>query len=281
MCQHTHPPLRSSLVEPGGAALQLNHSNSSYSSTWLGGAEPGLGRDGQPPDAHRPQGKGRIATAFHRPPTAFPLPVSTCRATTPDDPCMLIDLQAKKIDGGRVERILEQCGIALNKNTVPGDKSAMMPGAPAQCVCVLSAFHVVLELLALLLLPLHSLLMQQQAGLLVQAAGLQHFFSSRRCCLFSQFDHLSPAAAMHSCHAQLPCTACLSPCTACLSPCTAAMHSVLIADCVVQAAFGLAPRPSPPEASPRMCEHSLSLSLPFVAFPRSGSRGVSLRLVFH
>ena len=142
---------------------------------------------------------------------------------------MLIDLQAKKIDGGRVERILEQCGIALNKNTVPGDKSAMMPGAPAQCVCVLSSFHVVLELLALLLLPLHSLLMQQQAGLLVQAAGLQHFFSSRRCCLFSQFDHLSPAAAMHSCHAQLPCTACLSPCTACLSPCTAAMHSVLIA----------------------------------------------------
>ena len=27
-----------------------------------------------------------------------------------------------------MERVLEQCGIALNKNTVPGDKSAMMPG---------------------------------------------------------------------------------------------------------------------------------------------------------
>jgi glycine hydroxymethyltransferase len=27
-----------------------------------------------------------------------------------------------------VERVLELCGIALNKNTVPGDKSAMMPG---------------------------------------------------------------------------------------------------------------------------------------------------------
>jgi glycine hydroxymethyltransferase len=41
---------------------------------------------------------------------------------------MLIDMRPLGIDGGRVERVLEQCGIALNKNTVPGDKSAMTPG---------------------------------------------------------------------------------------------------------------------------------------------------------
>jgi len=45
-----------------------------------------------------------------------------------DNHLMLVNLNPKGIDGGRVESVLEQCGIALNKNTVPGDKSAMTPG---------------------------------------------------------------------------------------------------------------------------------------------------------
>ena len=32
------------------------------------------------------------------------------------------------MDGARVERVLELCGVASNKNTVPGDKSALKPG---------------------------------------------------------------------------------------------------------------------------------------------------------
>lgn len=32
------------------------------------------------------------------------------------------------IDGSRVERVMELCHIAANKNTVPGDVSAMVPG---------------------------------------------------------------------------------------------------------------------------------------------------------
>ena len=31
-------------------------------------------------------------------------------------------------DGARVETILERCSIAANKNTCPGDKSALRPG---------------------------------------------------------------------------------------------------------------------------------------------------------
>ena len=34
----------------------------------------------------------------------------------------------KGIDGSRVERVMELCHIAANKNTVPGDVSAMVPG---------------------------------------------------------------------------------------------------------------------------------------------------------
>lgn len=40
----------------------------------------------------------------------------------------LVDLRDKKIDGSRVERVLELVNIAANKNTVPGDKSALIPG---------------------------------------------------------------------------------------------------------------------------------------------------------
>ncbi|KAK3717944.1 Cytochrome B translational activator protein cbs2 [Vermiconidia calcicola] len=45
-----------------------------------------------------------------------------------DNHLILVDLKDKNIDGARVERVLELVGVAANKNTVPGDKSAMKPG---------------------------------------------------------------------------------------------------------------------------------------------------------
>ncbi|KAI0559022.1 serine hydroxymethyltransferase cytosolic (glycine hydroxymethyltransferase) [Gracilaria domingensis] len=41
---------------------------------------------------------------------------------------MLVNLRTRDMDGARAERVLELSGIALNKNTVPGDKSAFNPG---------------------------------------------------------------------------------------------------------------------------------------------------------
>lgn len=53
-----------------------------------------------------------------------------------DTHLILVDLRSKKIDGARVEAVLERVNIAANKNTVPGDKSALFPsglrvGTPA------------------------------------------------------------------------------------------------------------------------------------------------------
>ena len=54
-----------------------------------------------------------------------------------DTHLLLINLKASKgIDGARAERVLELAKIAINKNTVPGDVSAMVPsglrlGTPA------------------------------------------------------------------------------------------------------------------------------------------------------
>ncbi|KAG0085358.1 glycine hydroxymethyltransferase shm1 [Podila epicladia] len=45
-----------------------------------------------------------------------------------DTHLILVDLRSKGIDGARVERVLELVNIASNKNTVAGDKSAMVPG---------------------------------------------------------------------------------------------------------------------------------------------------------
>lgn len=45
-----------------------------------------------------------------------------------DNHLVLVDLKSKGVDGARVERVLELCGVASNKNTVPGDKSALKPG---------------------------------------------------------------------------------------------------------------------------------------------------------
>ena len=41
---------------------------------------------------------------------------------------MLTDLRPKGVDGSRVERVMELAHIAANKNTVPGDTSALVPG---------------------------------------------------------------------------------------------------------------------------------------------------------
>merc|ERR1719326_1183905 len=45
-----------------------------------------------------------------------------------DNHLMLVDLKPSGIDGARVEAVLEKANIAINKNTVPGDKSALIPG---------------------------------------------------------------------------------------------------------------------------------------------------------
>jgi glycine hydroxymethyltransferase len=53
-----------------------------------------------------------------------------------DNHLMLIDLRNKGISGGKAEKILEYVGISVNKNTIPGDISALNPsgiriGTPA------------------------------------------------------------------------------------------------------------------------------------------------------
>lgn len=46
-----------------------------------------------------------------------------------DNHLVLVDLKkSRNIDGARVERVLELANIAANKNTIPGDVSAMTPG---------------------------------------------------------------------------------------------------------------------------------------------------------
>jgi glycine hydroxymethyltransferase len=45
-----------------------------------------------------------------------------------DNHLILADLRPKMLNGAKAEKVLEMCNIALNKNTVPGDLSAMNPG---------------------------------------------------------------------------------------------------------------------------------------------------------
>ncbi|XP_073032155.1 serine hydroxymethyltransferase 3, chloroplastic-like [Primulina eburnea] len=45
-----------------------------------------------------------------------------------DNHLVLVDLHPLGIDGARVEKILDMASITLNKNSVPGDKSALVPG---------------------------------------------------------------------------------------------------------------------------------------------------------
>lgn len=39
-----------------------------------------------------------------------------------------MDLRPKGLDGARLETICNEVNITLNKNSVPGDKSALIPG---------------------------------------------------------------------------------------------------------------------------------------------------------
>uniref|UniRef100_A0A4W3K237 glycine hydroxymethyltransferase n=1 Tax=Callorhinchus milii TaxID=7868 RepID=A0A4W3K237_CALMI len=45
-----------------------------------------------------------------------------------DNHLVLVDLRPKSMDGARAERVLELVSITANKNTCPGDKSALTPG---------------------------------------------------------------------------------------------------------------------------------------------------------
>nr|XP_002126094.1 serine hydroxymethyltransferase, mitochondrial [Ciona intestinalis] len=45
-----------------------------------------------------------------------------------DNHLVLVDLRPKGIDGARTEKVLELASVTVNKNSVPGDKSALMPG---------------------------------------------------------------------------------------------------------------------------------------------------------
>jgi len=46
-----------------------------------------------------------------------------------DNHLVLVDMKSSRnIDGARVERVLEMACIATNKNTIPGDRSALNPG---------------------------------------------------------------------------------------------------------------------------------------------------------
>ncbi|XP_045626472.1 LOW QUALITY PROTEIN: serine hydroxymethyltransferase, mitochondrial [Procambarus clarkii] len=45
-----------------------------------------------------------------------------------DNHLILVDLRPKGLDGARVESVCNMCNITVNKNSVPGDKSALTPG---------------------------------------------------------------------------------------------------------------------------------------------------------
>lgn len=45
-----------------------------------------------------------------------------------DNHLVLVDLRPQGMDGARAERVLELASITANKNTCPGDKSALTPG---------------------------------------------------------------------------------------------------------------------------------------------------------
>lgn len=45
-----------------------------------------------------------------------------------DNHLVLVDLRPKGLDGARVETVCNACNITVNKNSVPGDKSALNPG---------------------------------------------------------------------------------------------------------------------------------------------------------
>ena len=88
----------------------------------------GLGKSGQVRTAavRRTQNLGdsdNMLDDFHNRP--FDIRVLPVNAGT-ENHLVLMDLKPNGVDGSRVERVLELAHIATNKNTVPGDKSAMV-----------------------------------------------------------------------------------------------------------------------------------------------------------
>ena len=66
----------------------------------------------------------------------FWIPIFFLISDGTDNHLVLLDLRPIGLDGARCERVLELSGITCNKNTCPGDKSALKPsglrlGAPA------------------------------------------------------------------------------------------------------------------------------------------------------
>jgi len=51
----------------------------------------------------------------------------------------LVDLRPSGLDGSRVEKVLDACGIVCNMNTCPGDKSALKPGGIRLGTCGLTS----------------------------------------------------------------------------------------------------------------------------------------------
>ena len=45
-----------------------------------------------------------------------------------DNHLILVDLKPAGVDGARVQSVLDLASITVNKNSVPGDKSAIIPG---------------------------------------------------------------------------------------------------------------------------------------------------------
>jgi len=52
----------------------------------------------------------------------------TCVSGGTDNHLVWVDLRPQGLNGARAEKVLEEINIACNKNTVPGDKSALNPG---------------------------------------------------------------------------------------------------------------------------------------------------------
>lgn len=44
-----------------------------------------------------------------------------------DTHLVLVDLRSKGLDGARVETVFNECHITANKNSCPGDRSALNP----------------------------------------------------------------------------------------------------------------------------------------------------------
>ncbi len=86
-----------------------------------------------------------------------------------DNHLLLVDLKPSGINGAWLQHVLDEAHMTLNKNSVPGDKSAMTPGgirigapalttrgfsvSPSSCKCI--SLHFLLSLALITPLTLH------------------------------------------------------------------------------------------------------------------------------